>query len=94
MFIQILIDNKDSWIIKYSKILIGRITELGHKVELIHESKKVKKGDILFLLSCEKVFKRLNLNKHNIVVHESDLPKGRGFSPLTCINTRGKIKYQ
>ena len=47
MFIEILIDNKDSWIIKYSKILIGRITELGHKVELIHES-KVKKGIYYF----------------------------------------------
>ncbi len=92
MFIQILIDNKDSWIIKYSKILIRRITELGHKVELIHESQKVKKGDILFLLSCEKVFKRLNLNKHNIVVHESDLPKGRGFSPLTWQILEGKNK--
>lgn len=86
MFIQILVDNKNSWIMDYVPILIKRIIKLGHKVVVIHESKKVKKGNILFLLSCEKIFKNLELNKHNIVVHESRLPEAKGFSPLTWPN--------
>ena len=93
MKVQILIDNKKSWIMDYVPILIKKIIKLGHRVVLIHESKKVKKGDILFLLSCEKIFKNLELNKHNIVIHESRLPEGKGFSPMTwqIIGGRNKI---
>ena len=90
MFIQILVDNKNSWIMEYIPNLLKKIIDLGHNVVLIHESKKVKKGDILFLLSCEQIFKNLELNKHNIVVHESDLPNGKGFSPLTWQILEGK----
>ena len=32
----------------------------------------------------------VELNKHNIVVHESDLPNGKGFSPLTWQILEGK----
>ena len=36
------------------------------------------------MLSYYKILpdKFLNICKYNFVVHESDLPKGRGFSPL------------
>ena len=49
-------------------------------------------GDILFILSCEKLVKSriLELNKNNIVVHPSDLPKQRGWSPLTWQVLEGK----
>ena len=40
-------------------------------------------GDILCLISCEKLYKNLELNKSNIVIHESELPKGKGWSPLS-----------
>ena len=90
MKIQILIDNKDSWILYYIDSLVNKILNLGHNVNLVYSNKKVNKGDILFLLSCNRIFKQLDLNKHNIVVHESDLPKGKGFSPLTWQILEGK----
>ncbi len=83
MFVQILVDNPDSWILPYADELVSELTELGHNAILLSHHKDVQKGDILCLLSCEKIFKKLELNKHNLVVHESDLPKGRGWSPVT-----------
>ena len=90
MKIQILIDNKDSWILYYIDSLVNKILNLGHNVNLVYSNKKVNKGDILFLLSCNRIFKQLDLNKHNIVVHESDLPKGKGFS-INVANFRMSI---
>lgn len=83
MLIQILVDNPKSWIVPYVDKLIEKLKNIGHDAYLIHKHKEVIKGDILFLLSCERKFTNLNLNKFNIVIHESDLPKGKGWSPLT-----------
>ena len=83
MLIQILVDNPNSWIIPYAKELQAKLIALGYDPRLFHNHDQVIQGDILCLLSCEKLFKDLNLNKHNLVIHESDLPKGRGWSPLT-----------
>jgi len=82
MIITILIDN-DSWIIPYANILNENIIKLGHDSKIIFKHKNIREGDLLILLGCIRMFKKLNLNKNNIVVHESDLPKGKGWSPLT-----------
>lgn len=51
-----------------------------------------EKGDILVLLGCEKIIKDaiLKKNRHNLVVHESALPEGKGWSPLTWQILEGK----
>lgn len=92
MLIQILVDNINSWIIPYAEELRNQLEDKDHEVYLIHRHDEVKEGDILFLLSCERIFKKLNLNKHNLVVHESDLPEGKGWSPLTWQVLEGKKK--
>lgn len=92
MLIQILVDNIGSWIIPYAKELSDQLEDKGHEVYLIHSHDEVKEGDILCLLSCERIFKELHLNKHNLVVHESDLPEGKGWSPLTWQILEGKDK--
>ena len=91
MKIQILIDN-DSWIIHYGELLRKEILKMGHICTLVYSHDSVKEGDILFLLGCIKIFKKLELNKNNIVIHESDLPKGKGWSPLTWQILEGKNK--
>jgi len=70
--------------------MIQKLNKLGYKVHIAHDSKQIKKGDTLFLLSCEKIFKRTELNKHNIVIHASELPTGKGFSPMTWQILEGK----
>jgi len=81
--IQILVDNPKSWIVPYARHLTQKLKERGHEAVLIHLHREVGKGDILCLLSCERIFKNLDLNKYNLVVHESDLPQGKGWSPVT-----------
>jgi methionyl-tRNA formyltransferase len=83
MKIQILVDNSDSWIVPYARELQLEIIKKKHDCLLLHYHEQVEAGDVLCLLSCEKIFKTLNLNKYNLVVHESDLPKGKGWSPVT-----------
>lgn len=92
MKIQILIDNPKSWIIPYAIKLQNALNDRGHSAILLHKHKDIEEGDILLLLACERVFKALNKNKHNLVVHESDLPKGKGWSPVTWQVLEGKNK--
>jgi len=82
MKITILIDN-ESWIIPYGEKLQKQIQSIGHYCNLIFKHIDVAKGDLLILLGCIRIFKKLHLNKNNIVIHPSDLPKGKGWSPLT-----------
>ena len=91
MKIQILVDNPNSWITPYLKNLVSSIKQKKNcYVKLINSHEDVESGDVLCLLSCEKKFNKLNLNKYNLVVHESDLPKGKGWSPLTWQVIEGK----
>ena len=90
MKVQVLVDNLNSWIIPYAEKLVNFLKESGHDSNLIHKHGEVVEGDILCLLGCEKIFKALDKNKHNLVVHESDLPKGKGWSPLTWQILEGK----
>ena len=90
MKVQILVDNKDSWYVPFAKILKEKLARNVDTVRILHTHEEVVKGDILFLVSCEKIFKNLELNKSNIVVHESLLPKGKGWSPLSWQILEGK----
>lgn len=59
--------------------------EDGHEVRWAHDAAHLPAGDMCFFLSYGKIVNRELLKKHqnNLVVHGSDLPKGRGWSPLT-----------
>jgi methionyl-tRNA formyltransferase len=50
---------------------------------LLHNTQHLSSGDILFLISCNEIIgcEIRDRYKHVIVIHGSDLPKGRGWSP-------------
>jgi methionyl-tRNA formyltransferase len=52
-------------------------------IHLTTDIDDLKGGDILFLLSVNEIISEKVLNKYNrsYVLHASDLPKGRGWSP-------------
>lgn len=55
----------------------------GHEVSLINDKSELFGGDLFFLVSCGQLIKekeRLNF-KQTLVLHASDLPKSRGWSP-------------
>lgn len=92
MKITILVDDEKSWFVPYAKDLKEQLKSRGWDAELIHSSEAAAGGDICFLLSCSKIVKRNFLEKylHNIVVHASDLPKGKGFTPMKWQILEGK----
>jgi len=83
VLIDILIDNKNSWIWHY-KDKLRSLNAFG-ELRFYSSSEYLDKGDVLLLLSCNKILplELLSLHKYNLVIHESDLPKGRGWSPVS-----------
>ena len=96
MKIQIL-TSKNSWLNSNKKFFIKK-KGIWKNVKIINNHKKIKKNtDITAILSYYNIIpeKFLENSKHNIVGHESDLQKGRGFSPLywQIINGANKITF-
>lgn len=89
--INIIVDN-DSWIIPYAKKLIEVLIEKGFSAEFYSNAIDQRDGDIAFYLGCMKLVSKdtLALCNKNLVVHESDLPRGKGFSPLSWQILEGK----
>ena len=83
--ISILSDNPESWIQPFCLSLAAELKNRGFVVDVYKDSKHLEKRDILFILGCQKILQSdaLLLHKHNLVVHESDLPKGKGWSPMS-----------
>lgn len=84
MRITILTDHAKNWFIPYGQQLLDKLKEARYDVCYVFKATDVQPGDICFLLSCLRIVPPsvLSLNKNNIVVHASDLPKGKGFSPM------------
>jgi methionyl-tRNA formyltransferase len=54
-----------------------------HQVELVRTTSELSGGDILFLISCAEIVDRTKRSRYRatLVLHASDLPRGRGWSP-------------
>ncbi len=54
------------------------------EVRIMTEVSEVGAGDMLFLAACQQIVEEAVRRRfeHVLVVHASDLPKGRGWSPL------------
>jgi len=74
-----------SWINVYIPRVMNDWLAAGHQVSWAHDAAELPAGDICFYLSYGRISDPDILAKfrNNLVVHESDLPKGRGWSPLT-----------
>ncbi len=57
----------------------------------IHHPADLAPGDVCLLLSCGRLLSReqLALHHHNLVMHESALPHGQGWSPMNWQNLEG-----
>ncbi len=82
--ISVVVDN-DSWILPYAEKLVQNINSNGDKARLCRTHEEVGEGIAAFYLGCVKITPPdiLKRNAYNLVVHESDLPKGRGFAPMS-----------
>lgn len=82
--VSVVVDNP-SWILPFAERLVEVIRTHGDTAALCRSHDDIPVGDIAFYLGCVKITppEVLGRNRKNLVVHESALPKGRGFSPLT-----------
>ncbi len=87
-----IVSDKNSWLNEYIPQLILGLKSLGCLVYWTHDFQEINKGDFAFYLSCGQITSPevLEKNKHNLVVHESKLPLGKGWSPLTWQIIEGK----
>ena len=84
MNINILCDKKNSWFWNTSSDFLKELDSRGCKVNLCKNESELKKAEISAFISCTKIVSPIGLKKSqsNIVCHPSDLPSGRGFSPI------------
>lgn len=64
------------------------------EISLINEIQEITYGDILFLISVKEIVKSEIRKKftHSLVIHASDLPEGRGWSPVVWQVLQGSKK--
>ena len=92
MKIQILISN-NSWANNYKYYIKKKLSQYTKKILFLKDHKDIKKNyDINIIFSYFKKIekKQLKLSKYNLILHESDLPKGRGMSPISWQVLQGK----
>ena len=80
-----ILSDRRSWINSHIEDLVVQLRHAGHEVLWVHDKSELSEGDFCFYLGCEQLIEQsiLNYFEHNLVVHESLLPLGRGWSPLT-----------
>jgi methionyl-tRNA formyltransferase len=82
MRITILNSSKDhpinTWLENWMKDNQGK-----HEIQLLYSKEDLRRGDILFLISCSEIIPESEREqfKKTLVIHASDLPIGRGWSP-------------
>lgn len=81
---------RNSWMYQYSHELSLLLNE-KYEVSL-HDELSNETGDIAFYLSYQKILTSAQLKQfsHNIVVHASVLPQGKGWSPASWQILEGK----
>ncbi|NOQ81328.1 MAG: UDP-glucuronic acid dehydrogenase [Methylophaga sp.] len=55
----------------------------NHNINIVRTAQELRGGDILFLISCSEIITKdvHSLFRKILIIHASDLPKGRGWSP-------------
>ena len=84
--------DSGSWIEPWLDQLKSYWQTQGHAVTCVSEVSRLPDSDIAFYLACGQLATRQVRARamHNLVVHESALPQGRGWAPLTWQILEGK----
>jgi methionyl-tRNA formyltransferase len=88
-----LFDTKNNWI--KNKIKKSFKSSYKYKFFFSENFKRVKNYDVVFILGYTRILKNsfLKNNKLNLVIHESKLPRGKGFAPVQwqILDNKNKI---
>jgi methionyl-tRNA formyltransferase len=92
MKIGLLTDEK-SWIYSYILKLKSEIQNFKNiECVLYTNHEQIESCDLVFILGYLRIipYEIIRLNKYNLVIHESDLPYGKGYSPMAWQILDGK----
>lgn len=84
-----ILTSPNQWFVSYAQQLQKHINHAS----LFFEHESISKNfDIVFILSYHKIIDThyLSKHKHNIVIHASDLPQGKGWAPMFWQILEGK----
>ncbi len=86
-----ILTSPDQWFVPYAKMLCEQIS--GSEL-FFHHQDITESFDTVFILSYHKIIPQqfLEKHRHNIVVHASALPQGKGWAPLFWQVLEGKNK--
>jgi methionyl-tRNA formyltransferase len=89
--ICVVVDNP-SWQIPMAKSLVAELQQGGDDARFCPSHDAITPGDVAFYLGCVRLTPAnvLARNRNNLVVHASDLPQGKGFSPIKWQVLEGK----
>jgi len=88
-----ILTTQGNWFIEYVEKLHRLIKKHNYDVSLFFEHESIDKSiDVVFILSYHRIIKKefLLRHKHNLVVHASDLPQGKGWAPFFWQVLEGK----
>jgi len=93
MKVVLLIDKKNSWIKKFAIEFKKKYISKKYKIILTEKQTNIK-NSIVFLLGFTNIVDQNFLKKNiiTLVIHESNLPKGKGFSPVQWQVLKNKNK--
>lgn len=84
-----ILTSPDQWFIPYAQSLHGKISDS----KLFFDHHDIQEPfDIVYILSYHKIIEeeRLKHHKHNVVIHASALPQGKGWAPMFWQILEGK----
>lgn len=86
--------SRQSWFVPFAQEFVDSLKARGCKSELFHNHDDVDESfHVVFILSyfCIIDDEFLKQHRYNLVVHESDLPDGKGWAPLFWQILEGKV---
>lgn len=86
------VTDTPGWFDLFALALVDKARARGDNSEFFRNADQVMEGGVAFFLSCQRIVppETLARNRHNIVVHASALPQGRGWSPMVYQILEGK----
>jgi UDP-2,4-diacetamido-2,4,6-trideoxy-beta-L-altropyranose hydrolase len=86
--------DPNSWINSSIPFLLLDLMSAGHSVTWVNSTADLEGGDLCFFLSYSQIVSHQKLAKfrNNLVIHASDLPKGRGWSPASWLILNGESR--
>lgn len=87
-----IIITQNSWFAKYAEELIEDLKSMKYSCKIIYSHEEVEEISIAFYLSYQKIvpYEFIKKTHQSLVVHASDLPQGKGFSPWVWQILEGK----